>query len=173
MPNLCIIPARALSLEGMTGATLRVLCAIGLHTDREGAGCWASSKTLSEEAGVHRSRFFESVKFLRDAGLITVKSVPGKPSEYTIVLDKPTPRPVRSSGRVVSSPAGRGSPAQRDGTTINAPFNAPTTRDSLSRFPQQRPRHRDPYQPNDGPKAAGETITLVMSELRKKAAGVR
>lgn len=70
MPNLCIIPFRALQDERLSPADLRVLCAIGAHTDRDGAGVWASAKTLASEGLVSRSQFFASIKTLEWCGYI-------------------------------------------------------------------------------------------------------
>lgn len=70
MPNLCIIPFRALEDGTMTPAQLRVLCAIGAHTDREGAGVWASAATLADEARCDRATFFRAAKYLESQGFV-------------------------------------------------------------------------------------------------------
>jgi hypothetical protein len=70
MPNLCIIPFRALEDGTMTPAQLRVLCAIGAHTDREGAGVWASARTLADEARCDRSTFFRAASYLEAQGYV-------------------------------------------------------------------------------------------------------
>lgn len=139
MPNLCIIPARALQHPELTGTDIRVLCAIGLHTDRAGAGCWASSKTLCEEAGVSRNHFFISTKRLLAAGLVrrTSGQDSGGTSTYSIILDdEASPEigtgGVTQNGTGASGKSVRGSGRNRDAPTINAPLNvpsnAPTTR---------------------------------------------
>jgi len=71
VPNLCIIPFRALKDERIANADLRILLAIGAHTDRHGAGVWASAKTLSSEALLSRSQFFVSAARLEEYGYIT------------------------------------------------------------------------------------------------------
>jgi hypothetical protein len=71
MPNLCIIPFRSLQDTDLSHADLRILCAIGSHTDRDGAGVWASAKTLSDEAVASRSQFFASCAKLEARGYIT------------------------------------------------------------------------------------------------------
>lgn len=52
MPNLCIIPARALDDPAMTYKQLKALLAVGTFTQRDGSGVWASNRTLAERAGL-------------------------------------------------------------------------------------------------------------------------
>jgi DNA-binding MarR family transcriptional regulator len=127
MPNLCIIPARALTLlaDGdLTPTDIVILCSIGEHTDKNGEGCWASSRTLSDKAGVHRSTFFASTTRLVRAGLIERESgqTDGKTSTYRVLLDRQgvsrqqdTPRPA------TKTPVS----AATDTPTINDPLNDP------------------------------------------------
>ena len=94
MPNLCIIPFRALKDERIANADLRILLAIGAHTDRHGAGVWASAKTLSSEALLSRSQFFVSAARLEEYGYITRTerySVTGTQltSMLRVLLDEP------------------------------------------------------------------------------------
>ena len=94
MPNLCIIPFRALRDERIANADLRILLAIGAHTDRHGAGVWASAKTLSSEALLSRSQFFVSAARLEKFGYITRTerySVTGTQltSMLRVLLDEP------------------------------------------------------------------------------------
>jgi hypothetical protein len=85
------VPARAIKDRALTGTDIRVLCAIGLHVDKNGGGCWASSKTLAVEAAVTRNKFFSSAKKLIAAGVLTRESghAEGASSTYRIVFDEP------------------------------------------------------------------------------------
>jgi hypothetical protein len=127
MPNLCIIPARAIPLYAagsLTATDIIVLCSIGEHTDRNGEGCWASSKTLSDKAGIGRSTFFACTDRLIEHGLVERESGKdaGRSSTYRIVLDARV-----SSQRDTPRPASEIPPSsQRDTPTINAPSNDPS-----------------------------------------------
>jgi hypothetical protein len=92
-PSYARVPPRALQDPTLTGTDIRVLCAIGLHVDKNGEGCWASSKTLALEAGVSRNKFFSAAKKLMAAGIITRESRNSKnggatSSAYAIVFDE-------------------------------------------------------------------------------------
>ena len=141
MSNLSIIPARALKDRSLLSGDIRVLCAIGSHTSRAGAGCWASSRTLTDEAGVSRSGFFAAVQRLLKAGLIrrVSRKKEGKTSVYSIVFDERLNRTRVQPGSIVVSSAvdtsvrgaADGESRGLDGPTINEPLNvsinAPTT----------------------------------------------
>lgn len=129
MPNLCIIPSFALYLHAigkLTPTDIIVLCAIGEHTDRNGEGCWASARTLSEKGGIGRSTFFGCADRLITHGLVERESGKdeGRSSTYRIILDN---RRV-SSQRDTPHPASEiGESSATDSTTINAPLNATPT----------------------------------------------
>jgi hypothetical protein len=123
MPNLCIFPARALEDDRITDADLRVLAAIGIYTDRDGAGCFANASTLFKRARVSRSTFFAATKRLLEAGLIerTSGQLRGRSSDYSVCLDSR-----RVSGQPdsqVSSQPDSGVRPEPDSPTITAPFN--------------------------------------------------
>lgn len=91
MPALCIIPARAVLDGDLKPSDLRVLLALGLHTDRAGAGAWPAARTIAKEARVSRSTVFECLKRLEERGYIqrTPRWVEGRQtsSMYAVVLD--------------------------------------------------------------------------------------
>lgn len=144
MPELCIIPARALEIPGLSGSDLRVLLAIGRFTNgRTGKNCYAKSATLVELAGVSRSGFFASAERLCAVGLIRRESgkLAGRHSTYSIILD--TPMGVQPDRHPSVQPDREESPAAwmpesgaLDGPTINALrndlHNAPTTAGSVA-----------------------------------------
>jgi hypothetical protein len=145
MPDLCIIPAAALEDEELTGTDIRILCAIGKHTDRNGVGCFAKAETLADEARVSRNQFFISTRKLLERGWIERDSgqEEGRPSKYAIVF--PSLRKqggVSKNGTPQEYPnSGRGSSEKRDGTTISAPINEERT---LGRKPFSRSYLRSP-----------------------------
>jgi DNA-binding transcriptional MocR family regulator len=101
MPNLSIIPAQAVMDRDLTATHLRVLCAIGLHTNKLGGGVWTSLGTLAEEAGVSRSTVKRACEELETRGYLRRTERPGTTHLYEVVLDpahlgEPG---VRSSGR--------------------------------------------------------------------------
>lgn len=101
MPNLSIIPAQAVMDRTITPTQLRVLCAIGIHTNKLGGGVWASLNTLADEAGVSRSTVKRSCDELAERGYLKIHERPGRTHLYEVVLDpvhldEPTPS---SSGR--------------------------------------------------------------------------
>lgn len=130
MPDLCIIPAAALLDESLTGTDIRVLCAIGKHTDRNGVGCWAKAATLAEEARVSRNQFFISTRRLLASGYIERDSgkEEGAPSNYAIVFPSIKKGGVSKSGTPGEYPkTGEGSPTKQGSPTINVPLNATST----------------------------------------------
>lgn len=137
MSNFFVGPKRALQMPELRGTDIRVLCAIGTHTHKDGTECFARSATLADEARVDRRQFFRSRARLIDAGIIECESGKdeGKPSRYRIIFDDPVVKndivgvvekaiPLR-----LNPPEGHGE--NRRTPTINAslnvPFNAPTT----------------------------------------------
>lgn len=143
MSDLCIIPKLALADERLTSADIRVLCAIGIHTDGAGEGAWANARTFSAEGGISRSQFFVSAKRLLELGYIRRASRQGRSSVYRIVLDHKSVGVIRRKHLHSESPesglkaresriwTGESSPLDGtrpdvlDGSTINAPSNAP------------------------------------------------
>lgn len=128
MPNLCIIPSSALTLlrEGkITPTDIVVLCSIGEHTDKNGEGSWASSRTHMEKSGIGRSTFFSCTKRLIENGLVERDSgqLRGEESDYRVIV------PMRESRRrdTPVQPHGRGESSQVDSPTINAPVNDPSS----------------------------------------------
>lgn len=90
MPNLSIIPARAVGDKALGANDLRVLCAIGIHTNRLGGNVWTSLATLCREAGVSESTAHRAISALTQAGYIRVKPRVGQTNLYEVVLDAPT-----------------------------------------------------------------------------------
>lgn len=123
MPNLCIFPARALEDETITDADLRVLAAIGVHTDRNG-DCRLFVRTILKRAKVARSTFFASIKRLEAAGLIARVSgrMKGQSSSYTVILDARVRVSSQPDSQVSSQPDSGVQPGM-DTPTINAPIN--------------------------------------------------
>jgi len=87
MPNLSIIPAQAVMDRDLTATHLRVLCAIGLHTNKLGGGVWTSLNTLADEAGVSRSTVKRACEELETRGYLRRTERPGTTHLYEVVLD--------------------------------------------------------------------------------------
>jgi hypothetical protein len=87
MPNLSIIPASAVMDRDLTATHLRVLCAIGLHTNKLGGGVWTSLNTLADEAGVSRSTVKRACEELETRGYLRRTERPGTTHLYEVVLD--------------------------------------------------------------------------------------
>jgi len=101
MPNLSIIPAQAVMDRDLTATHLRVLCAIGIHTNKLGGGVWTSLNTLADEAGVSRSTVKRACEELETKGYLRVNLRGGRTSIYEVVLDPVHPDELGggSSGR--------------------------------------------------------------------------
>jgi hypothetical protein len=87
MPNLSIIPAKAVMDRELTPTQLRVLCAIGLHTDRLGGNVWASVRTLAAEAGVAERTVQRACEELVGRGYLRVVPRAGRTSLYFVILE--------------------------------------------------------------------------------------
>lgn len=73
MPDLCIIPARALDDRSLSARELRTLLAIGAYTNRQGRGAWASQTTMATRAGMTRPQFNACVRSLCEKGYLFKK----------------------------------------------------------------------------------------------------
>ncbi len=87
MPNLAIIPAQAVMDRDLSHTQLRVLCAIGIHTNKLGGGVWTSINTLADEAGVSRSTVKRACEELAERGYLRITERPGTTHLYEVVLD--------------------------------------------------------------------------------------
>ncbi len=85
--HLAVIPARAVTDARVTPAALRVLLAIGSHTDRNG-WCRVKEDTLATMIGVSRPAVSRQVSVLRKLGYVEVERT-GRSSRYRVVLDVP------------------------------------------------------------------------------------
>ena len=93
MPNLSIIPATAVMDRDLTPTQLRVLCAVGIHTDKLGGNVWASVRTMATEAGVAERTFQAACHALVERGYLRITMRPGRTNLYQVVLDGPTDPP--------------------------------------------------------------------------------
>jgi DNA-binding transcriptional ArsR family regulator len=86
MPNLSIIPARAVGDPALDASAVRVLCAVGLHTDATGGNVWTSVNTLARESGVSESTVHRAISTLATHGYLRVVPRVGKTNLYEVVL---------------------------------------------------------------------------------------
>ncbi len=98
MPNLCIIPLAALQHPSVRASDLRVLCAIGSHTDKLGGNVWASVETMAREARVSERQFQYSVARLAENRFIRVLVRPGKTNIYEVMLNQRIPKDLGERG---------------------------------------------------------------------------
>jgi len=134
VPNLCIIPSRALADPELTYTDLRALCAVGRFTSRDGTGVWASNATLATVAGVDERHLRRSLVTLVERGYIrkvprTLPSGAQTTSMLSVLLDEPAPAipphgegERRPEGRAESAHAGRATAAHQT-TPTNDPIN--------------------------------------------------
>lgn len=130
MPNLCIIPARALRDPDMTPTELRVLLAVGQFTSRDGGGVWASNATLADVAGVDERHLRRALRGLAGRGYIRRVERPGRTSLMGILLDDPP-----QGGAESAPPGGAESAPQTTHRTTQPPNNNNSTtrvRESLT-----------------------------------------
>ena len=87
MPNLSIIPAAAVADSRLTDVHVRVLCAIGTHTNRLGGNVWASVATLAKESNLSERTVQRSLAALIEAGYIRKTERMGRTNLYDVMLD--------------------------------------------------------------------------------------
>ena len=119
MPNLSIIPAAAVMDRTLSPTQLRVLCAVGIHTNKLGGGVWTSVRTLAREAGVAERTVQTSCAALVEKGYLTITRRPGQTNLYDVVLQE-TPAvaaaPHPSSSSCTPTPATAAAPKRPKGT---------------------------------------------------------
>jgi hypothetical protein len=104
MPNLSIIPARAVMDRELTPTQLRVLCAIGIHTNKLGGGVWTSVRTLASEAGVSERTVQAACAVLVERGYMTIISRPGRTNLYEVQLDAPPQQLLHPTPAIAAAP---------------------------------------------------------------------
>lgn len=124
MPQLCIIPARALKDDALTGSDLRALLAVGHFTNRDGSGVWAANATMAEVANLDDRHFRRSLAVLVERGYVRKLERPGTTSVLAVILDDPFPGEgeIRPGGRAKSAPPGRAESAPQS-TPLPTPRN--------------------------------------------------
>ena len=118
MPNLSIIPARAVMDRELTPTQLRVLCAIGIHTNKLGGGVWTSVRTLASEAGVSERTVQTACGVLVERGYLTVVARPGRSNLYEVQLDAPPQQLLHPTPAIAAAPERpKGTPPKQQGVT--------------------------------------------------------
>jgi len=113
MPNLSIIPAAAVADARLSDVHVRVLCAIGTHTNRLGGNVWASVATLAKESNLSERTVQRSLTALIEAGYIRKTERTGRTNLYDVLLDRvssESPSPVT----VVTPPPTTQSPKREE-----------------------------------------------------------
>jgi DNA-binding transcriptional ArsR family regulator len=96
MPYLSIIPAAAVADGRLSDTHIRVLCAIGTHTNKLGGNVWASVGTLAKESNLSERTVQRSLAALIEAGYLRKTERTGRTNLYDVLLDgvsteSPTP----------------------------------------------------------------------------------
>ena len=138
MPNLSIIPARAVMDRDLSHTHLRVLCAIGVHTNKLGGNVWTSVKTLAEEAGVGERTVQTACQALAERGYLRIITRPGRTNLYEVVLDTPPQGAAPPHQLVHPTPAIAAAPKRPQLTTPKLPAIAQEVVESLvSAYPER------------------------------------
>jgi DNA-binding MarR family transcriptional regulator len=87
MPNLSIIPAAAVADARLSDVHVRVLAAIGTHTNRLGGNVWASVATLAKESNLSERTVQRSLAALIETGYIRKTERTGRTNLYDVLLD--------------------------------------------------------------------------------------
>lgn len=99
MPNLCIVPARALSDARLTFREVRALLAVGMYTNHAGKGVWASQRTMADRANMTRSQMNEALARLEELGYIVKRRrFNDKGAELTCMIDVVLDAPPQQEG---------------------------------------------------------------------------
>jgi DNA-binding transcriptional ArsR family regulator len=88
MPHLAIIPAAAVADPNLTDTQIRVLCAIGTHTNRLGGNVWASISTLAKACSLSTRTVQRALPALLERGYLRHLERPGRTTLYEIVLEQ-------------------------------------------------------------------------------------
>lgn len=153
MPMLSIIPARAVMDRDLSESYLRVLCAIGMHTDRLGGNVWASVSTLASECGFSERTVQRAIAKLIEMGYVRRHERTGQTNLYQVVLDDPlvgipdkavSPYPRQSS--VTPPPTSRCHPNDKKNVPKNdmGKLAQEVTKHVLAAFPQRDEPHSFP-----------------------------
>lgn len=70
LPNLCVIPARALEDKSLKRNDFLALLAAGYYANHAGKGVWASKTTMAERVGMTRDEMRASLRTLEDRGYL-------------------------------------------------------------------------------------------------------
>ena len=141
MPNLSIIPAAAVMDRDLTHTQLRVLCAIGVHTDKLGGNVWTSVKTLADEAGVSERTVQTACQALTERGYLRITTRSGRTNLYEVVLHTP-PQPAAPPQQLLHpTPAIAAAPKRPQLTTPKLPG---ATKDELRALEETYPERPEP-----------------------------
>jgi len=97
-PRYSIIPSRAVYDPRLTPRALRVLCALGVHSDNDG-WCFPDQATIARDLGMSRPRVSTAIVLLTELGYVAceLRVQKGKGMRglwYRVILDTPGKPPV-------------------------------------------------------------------------------
>ena len=88
--HLSIIPSTAVFDERISNAELRVLCALGAYTNRQGY-CWPATTSIAKGLGISTRQVRTCLRRLERFGYLETDPKPGQRSTYRVVRELSDP----------------------------------------------------------------------------------
>lgn len=149
MPNLAIIPASAVSDPDLTDTQLRVLCAVGMFTNRLGGNVWASVSTLAKASALSTRTVQRALPVLLGKGYLRHLTRPGRTNLYEVVLDRGVTTESGGGDTVVGGGVTTQSPKREEERltqrTAKAVLDDAVFQDAMSIIWKHYPKRPEPY----------------------------
>ncbi len=88
--QLSIIPSSAVFDDRISNAELRVLCALGAYTNRQGY-CWPATTSIAKDLGISTRQVRTCLRRLEHCGYLKTDPKPGQRSTYRVVKETSDP----------------------------------------------------------------------------------
>ncbi len=88
--HLSIIPSTAVFDDRISNAELRVLCALGAYTHRQGY-CWPATTSIAKDLGISTRQVRNCLRRLEHCGYLETDPKPGQRSTYRVVREPSNP----------------------------------------------------------------------------------
>jgi hypothetical protein len=96
--------SRAYRIQGLTTAQKAVLVVLCDHANDEGASCYPSMGRIASHASISERTAYRVVKDLERIGYVKREPVPGRSTQFTIVLDCPHPCQIVTPDKMAGAP---------------------------------------------------------------------
>ena len=96
--------SRAYRIQGLTTAQKAVLVVLCDHANDEGASCYPSMGRIASHASISERTAYRVVKDLERIGYVKREPVPGRSTQFTIVLDCPHPCQIVTPDTMAEAP---------------------------------------------------------------------